>query len=165
TPATHLLQRSASVAAGLPDYSDLFGPFKLCDCEDCRSVLSPAAYLVDLLTFLKSIKATDDPTKTALDHLLERRPEIAQIDLTCANSNTVLPEIDLINELLENSKVIAQAFGGPPPDNDRQTTRDADVLVLSPEYVNCAVYDIILPTTVSPWTLPFDLGTEEARTY
>jgi hypothetical protein len=36
----------------LPNYTDLFGSLDWCDCKDCRSVLSPAAYLVDLLHFL-----------------------------------------------------------------------------------------------------------------
>ena len=30
----------------------LFGSLDYCECEHCRSVLSPAAYLVDLLHFL-----------------------------------------------------------------------------------------------------------------
>jgi hypothetical protein len=32
----------------------LFGSMDFCTCEHCRSILSPAAYLVDLLLFLKS---------------------------------------------------------------------------------------------------------------
>lgn len=163
TPATTLIARAIGLGDVFPDYPDLFGPFKLCDCENCRSVLGPAAYLVDLLSFLHTIPVSS--SQTALDVLTQRRPEITQIDLTCANSNTPLPEIDLINEILENAILTLSGPGAPPADNDRQTTRSADVLAVSPEHVNRFVYDDVLPTAVSPWTLPFDLGTEQSRAY
>ncbi len=162
TPATTLLSRAIGLGDVFPDYQDLFGPFKLCDCEDCRSVLGPAAYLVDLLSFLQTIPVSG--TQTALDLLTQRRPEITQIDLTCANSNTPMPAIDLINEILENTAIMT-SFGAPGPDNDRQTTRGDDVLAVSPQYVNRFVYDYVLSTAVSPWTVPFDLGTEQSRTF
>jgi hypothetical protein len=42
--------------AGVPDWETLFGTFDLCGCEQCRSVHSPAAYLAELLAFLKERK-------------------------------------------------------------------------------------------------------------
>ena len=35
-----------------PTLEDLFGSLDYCDCQDCGSILSPAAYLVDLLNYL-----------------------------------------------------------------------------------------------------------------
>jgi hypothetical protein len=35
-----------------PTMESLFGSMDFCECEHCRSVLSPAAYLVDLLEFV-----------------------------------------------------------------------------------------------------------------
>src|SRR4030095_11769704 len=35
-----------------PTMESLFGSMDFCECEHCRSVLSPAAYLVDLLQFV-----------------------------------------------------------------------------------------------------------------
>ena len=35
-----------------PTLENLFGSVDFCDCTDCQSVLSPAAYLVDILKFL-----------------------------------------------------------------------------------------------------------------
>src|SRR5262249_12165023 len=35
-----------------PTMASLFGSLDFCDCQECGSVLSPAAYLVDLLQFL-----------------------------------------------------------------------------------------------------------------
>ena len=38
--------------------SDLFGPQDFCDCDDCHSVLSPAAYFVDLMHFVETNVST-----------------------------------------------------------------------------------------------------------
>lgn len=86
----------------IPDLETLFGSFDLCECPDCRSVLSPAAYLTDILHFLDNRSATI-PEHSALDVLLKRRPDLAEIELTCKNSNTKLTYIDLVNEVLENA--------------------------------------------------------------
>src|SRR5262249_37275653 len=36
----------AVVAKYIPNYTDLFGVQDFCECKECRSVLSPAAYMV-----------------------------------------------------------------------------------------------------------------------
>ena len=36
----------------IPDLEDIFGSLDFCKCKHCRSVYSPAAYLVDILHFL-----------------------------------------------------------------------------------------------------------------
>ena len=97
-------------AAELAEWEELFGSQDARRCEPCESVLSPSAYLVDLLELLQRHPA--DPAaplgKTARDVLLGdgtttpgRRPDIAQIALTCTNTNTAMPYVDLVNELLE----------------------------------------------------------------
>ena len=78
---------------------DLFGSMDYCNCSDCSSILSPAAYLVDLLHYL------DQPVPIAGVNpqgvLLARRPDLQYLPLTCANTNTAMPYIDLVNETLE----------------------------------------------------------------
>lgn len=86
---------------GVPEWETLFGSLDLCACEHCRSVYSPAAYLVDVLAFLKERRAKAG--KTVTDILFGRRPDIGDIELTCENTNTPLPYVDLVNEILENS--------------------------------------------------------------
>jgi hypothetical protein len=86
---------------GVPEWETLFGSLDLCACEHCRSVYSPAAYLVDVLAFLKERKAKAG--NTVSDVLFERRPDIGDIELTCENTNTPLPYVDLVNEILENA--------------------------------------------------------------
>lgn len=76
----------------LPNWITLFGDLNQCACKHCQTVLSPGAYLVDLLEFVDGA-----PRRT----LFERRPDLEDIELTCPNTNTVLPYIDLVNEVLE----------------------------------------------------------------
>ncbi|WP_437635614.1 neuraminidase-like domain-containing protein [Sorangium sp. So ce854] len=76
----------------LPSWITLFGDLNKCACKHCQTVLSPGAYLVDLLEWVDGA-----PKRT----LFDRRPDLEDIELTCANTNTVLPYIDLVNEVLE----------------------------------------------------------------
>ncbi len=78
-----------------PTLQRLFGPQDSCACEDCQSVLSPSAYFVDVLQFLKDAKR--------LRELLARRPDLADVELSCNNTNTPVPAIDLALEILENA--------------------------------------------------------------
>src|SRR5262249_55273551 len=87
-----------------------------CECEECQGVLSAAAYLVDLLHFL------DPPNWTGagspLSVLLGRRPDIADIELTCENTNIEVPYVDLVLEVFENAIAmpidVASPFGFDP---------------------------------------------------
>lgn len=141
---------------GLPDLEDLFGSLDLCACEHCNSVYSPAAYLVELLHFLMNRPASE-PGRSALDVLFERRPDIGEIELSCHNTNTLLPYTDLVNEILEN----AVAPGGSFP---FQTLGDAEALGANPEHIHEAAYTV-LGNASYPRSLPFDLFAEEARVY
>ncbi len=87
---------------GAAEWASLFGSLELCDCGSCGSVTSPAAYLVDLLHFL-SDRPSKRPGTSAKDVLFERRGDLGDIELTCENTNTKLPYVDLVNEALENA--------------------------------------------------------------
>ena len=144
---------------GMPNLETLFGSLNMCACEHCRSVYSPAAYLVDILHFLK-----DRPSKvariSAKDILFRRRPDIGEIELTCENSNTPLPYIDLVNELLENAVSPETAIAN----RTRQTTNTAQELAANPQFINPGAYNK-LAANIYPWLLPFNLWAEEARSY
>lgn len=95
-----LAESQAVMKKQLPNYSELFGSPDLCECEHCRSVVSPAAYFVELLRFLwRSRKNTDG--KSPLDMLDLRRPDLKYLPLTCENTNTIIPYIDLATEVME----------------------------------------------------------------
>ncbi len=140
-----------------PTLQTLFGSLDYCSCSECASVLGAAAYLVDILHFLDARK-----TKTGTsvkDSLLKRRPDLGMVLLNCQNTNTPLPYIDLVCELLEN--VVAPPS---PPAPSYQTTWSAEELLASPQYINNAAYDT-LKKAVYPITLPYNLPLEEARVY
>jgi Tc toxin complex TcA C-terminal TcB-binding domain/Neuraminidase-like domain/Salmonella virulence plasmid 28.1kDa A protein len=82
-----------------PSLATLFGSQDYCATDDCASILSPAAYLCDLLLWLRNHKSS---SLTALDVLDTRRPDIRHLLLNCSNTDTELPYIDLVNELLED---------------------------------------------------------------
>jgi hypothetical protein len=84
----------------IPNLETLFGTFSLCGCDQCRSVHSAAAYFADLLAYLGDRVATT-PGVTVREVLFRRRPDLGEIELTCTNTNTVLPYTDLVNEILE----------------------------------------------------------------
>jgi hypothetical protein len=85
-----------------PNWENLFKMGDLCECEHCRSVLSPAAYFADLLMFLRDRKAKN-PANTSKDILLNRRADLGFLELNCANALTTLPYIDVVCEVLENA--------------------------------------------------------------
>lgn len=88
-------QLQAEAAAGIPDWETLFGAFDFCACQECASAHGPAAYLVDILQFLGA--------RGVRSKLFDRRADLGRIELSCENTNTPLPLIDLVNELLEDA--------------------------------------------------------------
>jgi hypothetical protein len=97
---------SAAMQAEVPDLDALFGHTDFCECDECRSVYGAAAYLTDILHFLEnrvtSVDCTPSKKASVEEALLRRRPDIADIDLECNNTNTEVPYIDIVNELLED---------------------------------------------------------------
>ncbi|WP_353196142.1 neuraminidase-like domain-containing protein [Parapedobacter defluvii] len=121
-------QVAATGVVALPlGYRELFADGELCDCDHCQSVYSPAAYFVDLLAFLRRAD------ESAYDTLLGRRPDLDDILLTCANTNTTLPYIDLVIELLEKQVRHLVNPGGNLLDGSYQTVGTAALLDAIPE--------------------------------
>lgn len=117
------------------EWRSLFGPLDSCNCSHCQSVYSPAAYLTDLLQFLK---------KNAMplyDNLLQRRPDLVNIELSCKNINTPVPHLDIVNELLEDLVSYGKHEDIADHMYARQTTLDAKVQRAIPEYVNTGTYE------------------------
>ncbi|MBS1693784.1 MAG: peptidoglycan-binding protein [Actinobacteria bacterium] len=98
----HVLPWHRPAVEGVPDWETLFGSLDLCACQHCRSVHSPAAYLAEMLAFLKERNART-AGRTVKDVLFERRPDLGEIELTCDNTTTPVPYIDLVNEVLEDA--------------------------------------------------------------
>ena len=88
----------------LPGYADLFGNTSYCDCEDCRSIFSPAAYFTDLMYFIqKNITKPAFAGKRSIRSPLNiRHPDLWKLKLTCDNTDTLIPHLTLVIEILES---------------------------------------------------------------
>ncbi|MGV1003418.1 MAG: neuraminidase-like domain-containing protein [Candidatus Nanopelagicales bacterium] len=167
--------RSALVA--YPTMESLFGSLDYCECEHCRSVLSPAAYLVDLLNFsegepaawanflLRWQERTGTPYTAAhrnpYQALTQRRPDLPHLQLTCENTNTELPYIDLVNEILEYQVAHGALDAGAVRDTGEATSAE---LLAEPANVASAAYRK-LGEARYPLSLPFDLWGETVRRF
>lgn len=159
-----------------PTMESLFGSMDYCECEHCRSVLSPAAYFVDLLQFIdpesgvwENFKANWQrthggdayPHPNPYDVLIERRPDLPHIALTCENTQTALPYIDIVNEILEyyvaNERLTEQAVN-----NTGDSTTEE--LLAEPQNVIREAYEKVRKARY-PLDLPFDLWIETVRQF
>lgn len=97
----------------VPSLATLFGSYDTCACGHCRSVAGPAACLAEALAFLGERRLPAPATGTALDVLFRRRPDLGELELTCDNTDTVLPYVDLVNEVLERAVAPFAPFALP----------------------------------------------------
>jgi hypothetical protein len=154
---------SERAAVELPEWAELFGSPEACEVSPCESALSPSAYLVDIMDFLR--RAGDGTGKNGLDYLLERRPDLGLLQLNCENTETTLPKIDLVNEILE--QIIAFSSDGKtiPTTDVCQTTWESELLEAMPEHLEPAAYDKLLQAVYPFNRLPFHLWLEESRRF
>lgn len=161
-----------------PTMEALFGSMDFCECEHCRSVLSPAAYLVDLLQFVdvepevwgnflahwKAAHGGQDYTakyKQPYEALIERRPDLPHIPLTCENTHTALPYIDVVNEILEYYVANGKLTEDAARDTGEATTAE---LLAEPQNVIAGAYDKLRQARY-PLNLPFDSWIETVRQF
>ncbi|HAA12780.1 MAG TPA: hypothetical protein DCE41_14250, partial [Cytophagales bacterium] len=139
--------------------SDLAGDttYDFCAYENWESALSPGAYLVDLIDFLETIPgATDsDSGKTAL---LDLRPDLNDLEITQENTETLVPYVDLVNEVLEYK------ISGNTPSPGYNTSLTAQELKNHPEHQDTGAYDALAGARW-PWNMPYRLYNQEAHSY
>ncbi|MBS1789171.1 MAG: hypothetical protein JST85_15710 [Acidobacteria bacterium] len=160
-----------------PSLESLFGSLDFCECEHCQSVLSPAAYFVDLLQFLdpdssdRNSSLTDREMKynqekytdkylKPYDALIQRRPDLPYIQLTCENTNTAMPYIDVVNEILE----YFVAYNGLSPEAYDTGVATTSELLAEPQNILDNAYETVAKAHY-PLTLPFDLWLETTRRF
>ena len=179
--------RMAVMAAMLPDrrgvklaegnetiplsLENLFGDMDYCECDECLSVYSPAAYFVDLLQYLRHNNSGPDPANpdteldpdknidyTPLGALFKRRPDLGCLELTCENTFTVLPYVDLVNEIMEHWV----AENGPLMPSFNVEDETTSELLAQPQHTNYRAY-CILKNAVYPFSLPYHQAIDVAR--
>ncbi|HZM75062.1 MAG TPA: neuraminidase-like domain-containing protein [Candidatus Limnocylindrales bacterium] len=185
-----------NIGQHLPTLEGLFGELDYCECEHCRSVLSPAAYLVDLLSFIDPDESVWQTTtskwatqhggatypfgsmaeqnewlqehpgqqlpvpETPFSRLIKKRPDLPNLPLTCENTHTVLPYIDVVNEILEFSVAFPQ---GALPARDVGTA-ESDDLLAEPQFMVAEAYPILKDARY-PLALPYDLPLDTTRRF
>ena len=122
----------------VPNYADLFGSIDFKEGDESRSVYSPAAYLVELLQMLDDEFDEDSAGNTWID---ERREDIKDIPLDAENTITLIPYLDVVNEVLEKKA---------SPENEQHPETKA--------------YEI-LENAIYPFNLPFSLDNERLKNY
>jgi hypothetical protein len=110
TPAANTTSTSSN---RFPNWITLFGDLNKCACKECQTVFGPGAYMVDLLEFVEQYFGTE---------VLARRPDLADIEITCPNTNVAVPYIDLVNEVLEGAITDVRGLGRSFPLTREGTT-------------------------------------------
>jgi Tc toxin complex TcA C-terminal TcB-binding domain/Neuraminidase-like domain/Salmonella virulence plasmid 28.1kDa A protein len=167
----------------LPNLETLFDDADYCECQECTSVYSPASYFVELLQYLRNNnldpkntlpgapKISSDIKDTPLEKLFRRRPDLGCLELTCDNTFTVLPYIDLINEVMESFVVHLEEYKNSNADpNQRQARLETfniedeitSELLAQPQHTNYQAY-CILKSAVYPFTLPYHQPIDSTR--
>ncbi len=165
--------------------STLFADSDSCQCDDCMSVYSAASYFVELLQFLRNNDL--DPVTgappvsnpnihpgivgTPLEMLFRRRPDLGCLQLTFANTNTVLPYVDLASEVMESFIVHQSDYDGStatPPQTVLDVFNVADEtsneLLAQPQHTNYQAY-CRLKRAVYPFTLPYHQPIDAIRIF
>lgn len=145
----------------IPGYQDIFGDLAFCECEHCQSIYSPAAYFVDLMQFIDRYVVSKHFTGTKSNHVLNlkvRRPDLWSLPLTCENTSTLVPYLDIINEILESYIAKKKGFAGDL--NNRDEVED---------FVYKSEIALEKPGTwknsVHAFSQPFHLPLESVATY
>ncbi|KAK4451982.1 hypothetical protein QBC34DRAFT_294729 [Podospora aff. communis PSN243] len=154
-------------------------------CDQCCSVTSLSAYFVDLMRFhgshhidgtkrlIDETAGTDNPTP--LDRLLERRPDLQNLELSCANCEALIPYVNLVNEVLESFI----SYHSSPPDKRKANMIEAfnsspeDRKVdghggeqLRPGNINLSVYEHAVSKQMFPFSVfPYDMARDAIENY
>ncbi len=85
-------------------YDALFGSQNYADCPDDRTIFSPAAYFVDLMSFIEKNVTSNAFTGANANHplcLKRRRPDLWTLPLTGENTFGMVPALGIVNNVLE----------------------------------------------------------------
>ena len=107
----------AEYFAGVPSYADLFGGLDYCQCAHDSSIFGPAAYLLDLMRITEDY-ITDPNTHKPSGNipagytLRERRPDLFELKLDARNTNTLVPLLRIVNDVLQRRLLAEQKVDG-----------------------------------------------------
>jgi hypothetical protein len=140
---------AANYLKKLAGFQDLFGNLSLCSCQECQSILGPAAYFVDLMKYIDDNLRIQIPANHPLD-LRRRRPDLWTLELSCDNTNNRIPLLDIVNTVLENYIALSLGYAGAL--SDRQA-------------IGTLVYKTTLATHADSFRQPFRLPLARITSY
>ncbi|KAF5679378.1 toxin subunit [Fusarium heterosporum] len=166
-PSNLFMALSATPIKQVTSYTEIFGDAFIGSCDDCNSVTSPAAYFVDLLRMLKNTPsdASQTTSPSLLDKILVRRPDLLTLQLSCVNTNVLIPYIDLANEAMESFIKNVGTLVPPAPvpiHGFNMTDQDtSDISLAEPNNTDYSVYrdevsNQYFPLTVFPYSQALD---------
>ncbi|HNP50798.1 MAG TPA: neuraminidase-like domain-containing protein [Nitrosomonas nitrosa] len=172
------------------NFETLFGSVDLCECKHCNSVYSPAAYLVELFQYLRNnnlVPRKEPPNpeeplsqftgkagikNTPLDKLFRRRPDLFHLQLTCENTHTLIPYIDLVNEVMESFVVYLNYFeqNSQKPKQAKIAVHNVDdessgELLAEAQHTDYRAYEILSKVVYPACKLPYHLPIDATRQY
>ncbi|MBK8887569.1 MAG: hypothetical protein IPN46_13930 [Saprospiraceae bacterium] len=162
-------------------YEILFGSADYCECGHCNSIYSPSAYFVELLQYIRNNNLDPDNLNTGklgylgtpLEHLFARRPDLKCLDLTCENAFTILPYIDLANEVMESYIAFNDNMPSASPSYTIQVNIDvhnteeddeSSTLLAQPQNIKKKAY-CTLSEAVIPFSLPYNQPIDAIRIF
>jgi hypothetical protein len=111
-------RQQITAGAKTHNLTDMFN-LQFNQCDECCSVTGISAYFQDLMSALQAMKITSqvttpgDPNESQPQNILEalllRRPDLAHLELSCANASNEVPYIAIIIEVLESYIVNLEA--------------------------------------------------------
>jgi hypothetical protein len=163
----------------------LFGSMDQAMADESTTVYSPAAYFVELLEYLRHnnldpengiAKQTiagqaDNIEGSPLEHLFRKRPDLGNLELTPENTNTVIPYIDIANEVMESFVVNLASYNndGHLPkqvtiEAHNVQSESAEELLSQPQYLKREAYHKIAAAAY-PASLPYNQPLDAQRAF
>ncbi|SFK87173.1 hypothetical protein SAMN05216302_101845 [Nitrosomonas aestuarii] len=109
---------------------------------------------------------------TPLEKLFRRRPDLGHLQLTCENTNTLIPYIDLVNEVMESFVVNLKDYK-----QDTKRPREAKInpynvedessgeLLAEAQHTNYCAYEILRKSVYPACKLPYHQPIDVTRQY
>ena len=110
------------------------------------------------------VKVVEQKSIFPLEILFNRRPDLGELELTCQNTNTVLPYVDLANEIMESyvaSKIIKSKIIKSFNITEDDTSEE---LLSEPKHTEFRAYEK-LKDKVYPFNLPYHQPIDAIRIY
>lgn len=135
---------------GMESYPEMFGSPDYAADAEFDSMISPAAYLVDLMRYINEyiIQPPNEEDKALL--LQSRRPDIWNIPLDQEHTVKEIPYLELVNGILQTKL-------------DKEGKIEADGSVNEQDKISNALQ--YMAETIFPFNLPFNTPLEKTRKY